>query len=159
MSPWSTRIRPTSTRRLPRSTRLPARRRSRSIQRRTTCTYSSPSAVRLRRHPPARSHRQGRTRRPRSTGSDRGCVVHRDQAVAARGLPRIGASQQGVAGLRFNHRKPFDCLEAAVAANQRCVHGEGGCGDPEVVLIRREAAALSCRMEKEEAKYTISQRR
>ena len=44
--------------------------------------------------------------------------------------------------LAFNQHKPFDFPEVAVAADEGCVQVDGGCGDPEVVLIQRKATAL-----------------
>ena len=37
---------------------------------------------------------------------------------------------------RFKQGKPFDRLKVTVAANERCLYDEGGCGDPKVVLIQ-----------------------
>ena len=44
--------------------------------------------------------------------------------------------------LGFDQSKPFDFPEVTVAPNECCVSDDGGCGDPEVVLIQRKATAL-----------------
>jgi hypothetical protein len=49
-------------------------------------------------------------------------------------------------GLGLNYGKALDCLEVGITANQRCVYGEGGCSDPEVVLVEWQAAALLARL-------------
>ena len=63
------------------------------------------------------------------------------------GLPPVGNRNSGrtrwdESGLGLNQCKPFDSLEVAVAANQRCPHNKGGCRNPEIVLIQWKAAAL-----------------
>ncbi len=42
----------------------------------------------------------------------------------------------------FNYSEPFDCQKVAVAANERCLHRQGGGRNPEVVLIQRKSSAL-----------------
>ena len=48
----------------------------------------------------------------------------------------------GVIGLGFDHCQPLDRMEVTISANERCIDGQRGRSNPEVVLVERKAAAL-----------------